>query len=89
MSEEKEKRERPKPVFFHIKGMDFQINPKFVTEIKKGLIFDNTTGITFYTIEISKYFEEQTIIKFTEEDVRDKEHLNFLSKMEEQGIQFL
>ncbi len=82
---EDDDKEKKSVVFFHLKGNDIQLNAKLIAEIKKSSFLDANSNIV-YTITVSKYFGEDVVVPYFEQDVRDKEHLNLLSKMEEQGI---
>lgn len=72
-------------MLFCVRGHDFIINPRNILKIIKGHHINENQNIV-YTIVVYEPFGEQTIIEFLDEEVRDKEHQNLISKLDEFGV---
>lgn len=85
--DDEEKKEKP-VVLFYVQGNNYIIKPNNVLKIIKDEYIDENNRF-IYTIAIYEPFEQQTIIKWFDEEVRDKEHLILISKFDELGVIFM
>ena len=76
-------------LFFHIKELDYQIPANNIKLITKGHIYDPTLEAIVYSITVQYKDYTEVTVPFDDEDLRDKEHLNLLSKLEEYRYLFV
>ena len=84
-TEETKERKR---YFFYMNGLNYAISPSAIKKFYKDHYQEDSGELT-YNIVIQGHDSDQTVIKYQDEEVRDKEFLNLVSKLEELDIIFI
>lgn len=85
MSEEKE--QKKPPLFFIFKGQSVALKANSIKKFERNDYYNGST--TVYCIHLYHFDMDDTVIEYTEEDIRDAEYLNLIDKLKELGVEFM
>ncbi len=81
MSDEESKKESRQPIFLSFKSEEVFIHYRSIKKWSKGEYYNGIRNV--YSIVISHFDMEDTIIEYHDEKIRDVEYSNFLDKLKE------